>query len=58
MAGCYHRHMKFEHLITINDPADFPFRRAREVVVGIRHYGDKTHRFTVQLAVCRLHGRA
>ncbi|GAB1369176.1 SRPBCC family protein [Azonexus hydrophilus] len=22
MAGCYHRHMKFEHLITINDPAD------------------------------------
>ena len=38
--------------------ADFTLRRTREVVVGVRYHGDKTHRFTVQLAVCGLHGRA
>ncbi|MNT73690.1 hypothetical protein D3C72_2124260 [compost metagenome] len=36
----------------------FTKRSTREMVMGIRHHGNKTYRFAVDVSVCRLHGRA
>jgi hypothetical protein len=38
--------------------AHLAFGGAREMVIRIRHNGNKAHRFTVQFTICYLYGRA